>query len=68
VEPQVERGVGRVPASAHVRVLRGVFLTTPLVLALVLIISWPLLLAFRAAGFERRRWAESDHPWGGHNG
>ena len=68
VEPQVERGVGRVPPSAHVRVLRGVFLATPLVLALVLIISWPLLLASRAAGFERRRWAESDHPWGGQNG
>jgi Domain of unknown function (DUF4178) len=65
VEPQVERGQGRVPPTAHVRVLRGVFLTTPLVLALVLIVLWPLFLVFRTAGFERRRWAESDHPWGG---
>lgn len=64
VEPQIERGQGRVPPTAHVRVLRGVFLATPLVLALLLVAAWPLLLVLRAAGFERRRWAESDHPWG----
>ncbi|MGO9066054.1 MAG: DUF4178 domain-containing protein [Myxococcaceae bacterium] len=65
VEPQIERGQGRVPDTAHLRVLRGVFLWTPLVFALVLLLAWPLVLLFRVTGFERRRWQESDHPWGG---
>jgi hypothetical protein len=63
VEPQVERGQGQVPPTAHVRVVRGVFLTTPLVLALVLVAAWPLLLVLRFVAFERRRWQDSDHPW-----
>ncbi len=63
VEPQVERGQGQVPATARVRVVRGVFLATPLVLALVLVAAWPLLLVLRFVAFERRRWQDSDHPW-----
>ncbi|MGO9830876.1 MAG: DUF4178 domain-containing protein [Myxococcaceae bacterium] len=65
VEPQIERGQGKVPPTAHVRVLRGVFLLTPLVFALLLVVAWPLVLLLRMASFERRRWQQSDHPWGG---
>jgi len=63
VEPQVERGQGLVPRTARVRVVRGVFLTTPLVLALLLVAAWPLLLVLRFVAFEKRRWQDSDHPW-----
>ncbi len=63
VEPQVEGGhLGDV---AHVRVVRGAFLDSPLVAGLLLLLAWPVLLAFRASALERRRWEESDHPWGG---
>jgi hypothetical protein len=65
IEPSVERGRGAVPSTAHVRVVRGVFLWTPLALALVGIALWPVALGWRAVAFERRRWQESDHPWGG---
>jgi hypothetical protein len=64
VEPQVERGGGQVPPVAHVRVVRGVFLAPPLVLALALVLAWPVVLTARAVTFEKRRWDESDHPWG----
>ncbi len=65
VEPQVERGAGYLPPTAHVRVVRGVFVWTPLALALLVVLAWPVLLSFRAVSFEKRRWQESDHPWGG---
>jgi Domain of unknown function (DUF4178) len=65
VEPQVDRGHGYLPATARVRVVRGVFLWPPLVAALAVVCAWPVLLTFRAAAFEKRRWQESDHPWGG---
>ncbi len=65
VEPQVERGRGYVPPTARVRVVRGVFLAAPLVLALLLATAWPILTTVRAVAFARRRWDESDHPWGG---
>ena len=65
VEPQVERGRGFVPQTARVRVVRGVFLATPLVLALLLVGVWPIAVTLRSVTFERRRWEESDHPWGG---
>ena len=63
VEPQVERGQGQVPPTAHVRVVQGVFLPLPLVMALVLVAAWPLLLVLRFVAFEKRRWQDSDHPW-----
>jgi len=63
VEPQVERGRGTVPATAQVRVVRGVFLVPPFVLAILLVALWPLVSSIRAVLFERRRWQESDHPW-----
>lgn len=63
VEPQVERGGGAVPATAAVRVVRGVFLATPLLLALALAAAWPVTSSIRAVTFEKRRWQESDHPW-----
>jgi len=63
VEPQVERGQGQVPATAHVRVVQGVFLPAPLGLAVLLVVAWPLLLTLRLVSFEKRRWQDSDHPW-----
>jgi hypothetical protein len=65
IEPEVERGRGSLPASVHVRVVRGVFLWTPLALAMAIVVAWPVLLSYRAVAFERRRWQGSDHPWGG---
>jgi hypothetical protein len=65
VEPQLERGRGFVPQTARVRVVRGVFLATPMVLALLLAGAWPIAVTLRSVAFERRRWDESDHPWGG---
>lgn len=63
VEPHAEQGRGAVPASAEVRVVRGPFLLPPLLLALLLVVVAPLWRSLRAVGFEKRRWAESDHPW-----
>ena len=65
LEAQLERAPGgSVPSSAQIRVQTGVFLATPLVLAFLLLASVPLWLSWRAAAFEKQRWAESDHPWG----
>ncbi len=63
VEPQLERGRGSVPSAAHVRVVRGVFLGPPFILAIVLVVLSPLWRSVRAVLFEKRRWQESDHPW-----
>ena len=63
-EPQIERGNGQVPPTAHLRVVRGVFLMTPLLVGLLLVAGWPIFLLWRSAAFERRRWQDSDHPWG----
>jgi hypothetical protein len=66
VEPQVGRdGTGQVPESAHVEVVRGVFLWPPLLLALFAMLVYPVYAGFRSVGFERRRWESSDHPMGG---
>ncbi|MBI5068095.1 MAG: DUF4178 domain-containing protein [Deltaproteobacteria bacterium] len=65
VEPHAERGRGTLPPAAQVRVVRGPFLLAPLLLALLLLSILPVWRSVRAVGFEKRRWAESDHPWSG---
>ena len=44
--------------------VRGVFLLTPLALALLAIVAWPIATTVALASFEQRRWAESDHAGG----
>lgn len=56
---------GRLPDTVDVVVSRGSLLWLPVVLAFLALILPPLWLAIRAAAFEGRRWAESDHPEGG---
>lgn len=56
VEPQ-----GSTPADYRVQVRRDVVLLTPYVLAGVLLLVPPIFVSIRAAGFEGRRWQESDH-------
>jgi hypothetical protein len=66
VEPVLEPSAGgSVGPSAQVRVVRGVFLLTPLVLSMLAVVLWPLASTLALASFEQRRWAESDHPPGG---
>jgi hypothetical protein len=55
----------RVPPTAHVEVVRGVFVYAPLLIALLALVPAPFWLRVRASDLERRRWAESDHPIGG---
>jgi hypothetical protein len=66
VEPVLERGArGFVGPVARVRVVQGVFLLAPLVLALIAIVAWPIACTVALASFEKRRWEESDHAGGG---
>ena len=66
VETQTETGVSaRLPEVVQVRVKHGSFLWFPLFLSLFALCASPLYLLLRSASFERRRWAESDHPPGG---
>jgi hypothetical protein len=66
VEPVLEpsRG-GRIGPVAEVKVVAGVFLATPLLLAMLGLVAWPLICTVALSSFEVRRWAESDHPRGG---
>jgi len=63
IEPVLEAGRGALPAAADVRVVRGAFFWAPLLLALLLLLAWPVAASVAVASFEQRRWAESDHPW-----
>jgi hypothetical protein len=66
IEPVLEHAPGgRVGPVAEVRVVEGVFLLTPLVLAMLAVALWPIACTISLASFEQRRWAESDHPPGG---
>jgi hypothetical protein len=65
VEPVLEGSRAGIGPTAHVRVVRGVFLLTPLLAALVLLLAWPVITTVALSSFEQRRWAESDHPPGG---
>jgi hypothetical protein len=66
VEPVLEQGArGFVGPVARVRVVRGVFLLAPLVLAMVAVVAWPIAATAALASFEKRRWEESDHAGGG---
>lgn len=56
VEPQ-----GPAPADYRVQLRRDVVLLTPYLLAGVLLLVPPIVVSMRAAGFEGRRWQESDH-------
>jgi hypothetical protein len=59
---------GSIGPEAEVRVMGKVFLGLPALLALLAVVGWPLAIAILAADFERRRWEESDHPWGERSG
>ncbi len=62
VEPVLDPASrARVGPSAHVKVVRGVFLLPPLLLALLAVLAWPLLATVAVASFEKRRWDGSDH-------
>ena len=50
-----------VKGVAHIDVRRGAFMTAPMLLALFALLFYPMAGTFRAAGFERQRWMESDH-------
>jgi hypothetical protein len=65
VEPVLEPGKGHIGPDAKVRVLAGAFLLSPLVLALLAVLAWPLGCTVALASFEQRRWQESDHAGGG---
>jgi len=64
VEPVLEPGRAGLPVAADVRLVRRAFLWGPLLLALVLLVAWPLAATLAVASFEKRRWDGSDHPWG----
>jgi hypothetical protein len=60
-EPQTQKdATGILPETVHVRVVQGVFLWAPFLLALLLLYAWPLLATYQQSQFEKRRWAESD--------
>src|SRR5207237_4029622 len=52
----------RVPPIAHVEVEHGVFVFAPFFIALPALFAAPFVARLRWSSFERRRWAESDHP------
>ena len=66
IEPEGER-TGR-PVSYRVTVVRDVATSLWFVIAVILIFIPPILTSMRAAGFEGRRWQESDHGSGGSSG
>jgi DNA-directed RNA polymerase subunit RPC12/RpoP len=61
LEPQWEAGkpVGSYDVTVRSRVPRFYLAF----LALLALMAWPMLLAWRHFRFEMERWAESDHPW-----
>lgn len=59
IEPEGERT--GVPVSYRVNVIRDVSTSMWFLAALVLVIVPPIMTSIRAAGFEARRWADSDH-------
>jgi hypothetical protein len=56
-------GGSAVPGGYEVAVTSRVPRFYQVVLAALAILSWPVLLGWRAFRFEMQRWAESDHPW-----
>ena len=54
---------GSSPPLLQVTVHEGVFRGMHLLVALVALLAIPLLVGIHRFLFERRRWAESDHPW-----
>ena len=66
IEPESER-TGK-PVRYTVTVVRDVATSVWFIGALILVALPPLMTSFRAAGFERRRWQESDHATGKSSG
>jgi ribosomal protein S27E len=66
IEPEGDRA-GR-PVTYRVRVIRDVPTSIWFLAALVLIVLPPIASTWRSAGFERRRWAESDQAPAGSSG
>jgi hypothetical protein len=63
VEPEWQRETGGVlPSTAHVTVSKAAFAKDLLYLVIALIFFWPVLALVLQHRFEKRRWAESDHP------
>jgi hypothetical protein len=58
LDPQ---SAARVPAQALIEVDSGVFVASPLLAAMLLLVIPPLWTTLRSSRFERRRWSESDH-------
>jgi hypothetical protein len=63
IEPEGP-GNGRVPVTYTVRVRRDVPSALPFLIALGVLVVPPLLVTWRAASFEQRRWAESGNGGG----
>jgi hypothetical protein len=60
----VQREKWALDTTATVRVREGVTRPIWLGLVLLLVVSWPVVMRFARASFERRRWAESDFAEG----
>ena len=59
--PQWE--AGKPPPTYDLRVRSRVPRGYQLVLALLALLVWPIVVAWRSMRFESRRWSESDHAW-----
>ena len=60
-EPQTDRACVKCPSSYTVEARTNVFLSGHLFLFLFLLWLIPVVVIFLHSGFERRRWADSDH-------